>query len=545
MPTVVTNTDDSEISLSLKLPRGFRAVRPQAATSANNNGANGMTINCTYYINVDLSGYTNQEDQNEQQLPLNQYDQAEYLPQGMDQDTYNHEGYDQVGPPGEALDTYFRTLGGSEAQNSFVDICDGIEQHHELNQETIQNQQADIEPFNVSPAPDLTEQPYWGSASPEVESTNDFSINSSSLIPGIDPQVQSDNIPHIEPPAEVLTKKQLKKKQKAKKKKQLQQLEQQEFEQQQQQERQQQLLAELPPQEAEQNANDQSRKRRASNHSEDEERRVRQELVGSGSCALEEEEVKPGKEELQQQAEQIAVQSRAIDAQSSHPASRPGAANLPVESAVHVAPTPPPLSLSENTKSPLTNLYSKSAFAPYAHLFRTRQSNINFRVANSLVSQGRLFKVSPESLYCGLEMPYWFAYVAIENNSLIVYAKHQQNIQAVWLIPFTSLKGVGTSSFNDSSYEDTVMRLHIKLDTPVAEYINETNAKRPLRVSHDILAFRIKSHKYFNFRAFDNFVNDILDYAESEHLNIYKTTHKQFYEDLDWRYKNRSNITVM
>ncbi|EIM22297.1 hypothetical protein WALSEDRAFT_60000 [Wallemia mellicola CBS 633.66] len=142
-------------------------------------------------------------------------------------------------------------------------------------------------------------------------------------------------------------------------------------------------------------------------------------------------------------------------------------------------------------------------------------------------------------------MPYWFAYVAIENNSLIVYAKHQQNIQAVWLIPFTSLKGVGTSSFNDSSYEDTVMRLHIKLDTPVAEYINETNAKRPLRVSHDILAFRIKSHKYFNFRAFDNFVNDILDYAESEHLNIYKTTHKQFYEDLDWRYKNRSNITVM
>lgn len=529
MPTVVTNTDDSEISLSLKLPRGFQAVRPQAATSTNNNGSNGVTINCTYYINVDLSGYTNQEVQNEQPLPLNpHYDQLEYFPLEMDQNTCNHEGFDQTGPPGEALDTYFRTLGGSEAQDSFIDVCDGFDQQHDLNPKMIQHQQAAIEPFNVSPAPDLTEQPYWGSASPEVESTNDFSINSSSLIPGIDPQVQSDNIPQIEPPAEVLTRKQLKKRHKAKKKKQMQQLEQQALEEQQQQERQQERqqesLADLPSQHTEQNTSDQSRKRRASNHSEDEERRVRQELVGNGSCALEEEEIKPDKEELQQQAEQLAVQSRAIDAQSSNPATRPGAAIVPAEPTVHVAPTPPPLPLSERNNSPLTNLYSNSTFAPYVHLFRTRQSNIHFRVANSLISSGKIFKVSPESLYCGLEVPYWFSYVAIENDSLIVYSKHQQSIQAVWLIPFTSLKGVGTSSFNDSNYEDTVMRLHIKLDTPVAEYINETNPKRPLRVSHDILAFRIKSHKYFNFRAFDNFVNDILDYAESEHLNIYKTT---------------------
>ncbi|TIB66738.1 hypothetical protein E3P77_02068 [Wallemia ichthyophaga] len=287
MQTVVTNSDDHDISLSLRLPRGMQPSRPANSSSSSSNG---VTINCTYYINIDLSGYSQQEPQPYQDAyPPSQFDypQEQYGPvEGVGHVEQREQPeqqygviYDRAEVPMEdnqldqsAMGEYHETNEYSNFDSNNVNDSnfvagitqpvkgfEQVEQVQQVQQPVLhwQSTQPARQPIrNVSTAPDPTAEPYWGSISPQPEPAA-APVASARRLP-----TQEVNQPH-EQHHEELSK------------------------------------------------SDQIRKRRASNHSEDEERRVRQVLDGD-SMVLDEEEHKPSADQLQQRALEMSEHAKSV-----------------------------------------------------------------------------------------------------------------------------------------------------------------------------------------------------------------------------------------
>lgn len=649
MQTVVTNTDDNEISLSLRLPRGMQPSNRTAASSVSSNG--GVTINCAYYINIDLSGYSQQDPQQKYHDEYAQNDQYDYAQNYQDyaQEQFDPtEGVEQIEELQQPEQYYGGFYDAAEVpteqaqqydQSGMVDYYDANENSNIDNSnvsdsnlqaqrpieevEQVQQPAPHSRPtrpiHNISLAPDPTDEPYWGSVSPQPAPAPVTSAAVEGRSPTQEVHQQYTNVNKNSLPPGYIS------------------------------------------------HGSQSRKRRASNHSEDEERRVRQEL-GGDSLLFDDEESKPSPEELQQRALEISEHSRSIAArQQSRPGSRqpsnnanaastantvpqkqtaavsiaqppsvahtqpsypqtrqsnpnngnenqlansnanpvvsvdkspnpnanknknkkknkknananantdtnnaaintitnttnnttntraspinnptnngPSGADLlarmgmrsasntlalssiPSQAVQGLLPTESPVLRNDpRTQAALNKLLHKRAFADYAALFRERLQPMPDRYVNNLLTQGKLFKVWNDHIYCGLSIPDWPAYIALEDNCVLVYGKVCGVTQVIWVVPLSTVKSISTSSFASNSSEDTVLVFNLKLNSAIVEYINECDVKRPLRLSHDALAVRIRSSKCFNFEAFDDLIDDLYDYADERGISVYKTT---------------------